>query len=184
MKGDHMGNHTSGSVQTKRLALCAILSGLSLAVLYIGALSGIFDLCAVIVGALCTAFTVLEIGGIYPWLTGAVTGVLCILLLPDKFVALEYIALGGLYPILKSFLERLGKLPSWVLKLVYFNCALTVCVLVSAYVLHSEEFTSAAWYILYGVGNVFFVIYDVALTSFISIYVLRLRKRLKIKGLK
>lgn len=179
-----MENHTSGFKQTKRLAVCAILSGLSLAVLYVGALSGIFDLCAVIVGALCTAFTVLEIGGIYPWLTGAVTGVLCILLLPDKFVALEYIALGGLYPILKSFLERLGKLPSWILKLVYFNCALTVCVFISAFVLHSEEFASAAWFLIYGAGNVFFVIYDVALTSFISVYVLRLRKRLKIKGLK
>ena len=109
---------------------------------------------------------------------------MCILLLPDKFVALEYIALGGLYPILKSFLERLGKLPSWILKLVYFNCALTVCVLVSAFVLHSEEFASAAWFVIYGAGNVFFIIYDVALTSFISVYVLRLRKRLKIKGLK
>ena len=50
----------SSHKQTKRIALCAILSGLSLAVLYIGALSGIFDLCAVIVGALGIAFVVLE----------------------------------------------------------------------------------------------------------------------------
>lgn len=179
-----MENHTSGFKQTKCLAVCAILSGLSLAVLYVGALSGIFDLCAVVIGALCTSFTVLEIGGIYPWLTGTVTGVLCVLLLPDKFVALEYIALGGLYPVLKSFLERLGKLPSWIWKFVYFNCALTVCVFISAFVLHSEDFASAVWFVIYGVGNIFFVIYDVALTSFISVYVLRLRKRLKIKGLK
>ena len=179
-----MENHSSGFKQTKRLALCAILAGLSLAVLYVGALSGIFDLCAVVVGALCTAFVVLEIGGIYPWLTAAVTGTLAVLLLPDKFVALEYVVLGGLYPIIKSFFERFGRILSWVLKLIYFNCALTVCVLLSMFVLQSQDFVSASWIVIYAAGNVFFVIYDIALTSFISVYVLRLRKRLKIKGLK
>ncbi len=174
----------SSHKQTKRIALCALLSGLSLAVLYLGALSGIFDLCAVIVGALCIAFVVLEIGGIYPWLTGAVTSVLCLLLLPDKFVALEYVVLGALYPIIKSFFERFGKIPSWVLKLVYFNAALTVCVLLTMFVLHSQDFVSASWLVIFAAGNVFFVIYDIALTSFISVYVLRLRKRLRIKGLK
>lgn len=179
-----MENHSSGFKQTKRLALCAILAGLSLAILYVGALSGIFDLCAVVVGALCTAFVVLEIGGIYPWLTTAVTGTLAVLLLPDKFVALEYVVLGGLYPIIKSFLERFGRILSWTLKLIYFNCALTVCVLLSMFVLQSQDFVSASWIVIYAAGNVFFVIYDIALTSFISVYVLRLRKRLKIKGLK
>lgn len=179
-----MEHPSSGFKQTKRLALCAILAGLSLAVLYLGSLSGIFDLCAVVVGALCTAFVVLEIGGVYPWLTGAVTGVLAVLLLPDKFVALEYIVLGGLYPILKSFLERFGRVFSWILKLIYFNCALTICVLLAMFVLHSQDFVSASWILIYGAGNVFFVVYDIALTSFISVYVLRLRKRLKIRGLK
>ena len=179
-----MENHSSSFKQTKRLALCAILAGLSLAVLYVGAISGIFDLCAVVVGALCTVFVVLEIGGVYPWLTAAVTGVLAVLLLPDKFVALEYIVLGGLYPIIKSFFERFGKILSWVLKLIYFNCALTVCVLLSMFVLQSQDFVSASWIVIYAAGNVFFVIYDIALTSFISVYILRLRKRLKIKGLK
>ena len=174
----------SSHKQTKRIALCAILSGLSLAVLYIGALSGIFDLCAVIVGALGIAFVVLEIGGIYPWLTGAVTGILCLLLLPDKFVALEYLVLGALYPIIKSLLERFAKILSWALKLIYLNSALTVCVLLAMFVLHSQDFVSASWPVIFAAGNVFFVIYDIALTSFISVYVLRLRKRLKIKGLK
>ena len=174
----------TGLKQTKRIALCAILAGCSLALMYVGALSGIFDLCAVVFGALCIAFTVLEIGGMYPWLTAAVTGVLCLLLLPDKFVAMEYIVLGGLYPILKSGMERLRPLFAWALKLLYFNCALTASVLLAAFVFHSEEFTGALGPVIYALGNVFFIIYDVALTSFISVYVFRLRKRLKIKGLK
>ena len=79
--------------KTVKLTLCAALSGLSFIALYLGTIAGVFDLCAVVVGALCMAFAVIEFGGVWPWLVCAVASVLSFVLLPDKMVALEYIFL-------------------------------------------------------------------------------------------
>lgn len=170
--------------QAKRLAVCAILAGSSLAVLYVGALSGILDLCAVVVGAVCIVFTVIEIGGPYPWLTAAVTGTLCLLLLPDKLVALEYVALGGVYPILKAPMERPHPALRWTLKLLYFNGALTAYYLLATLVLHTEDFAEVLAIFVYLAGNLFFVVFDRFLTTAVFLYLTRYRKRFRIKGLK
>lgn len=166
---------------TKKLAVCAMLASLSFVLMYLGALSGVFDLCAVTLGALGCAFAVIEIGGGWPWLVAAVAGTLSLLLLPDKFAAMEYIALGGIYPIIKSYIERLPSFSAWAVKLLYFNGVLTVALTVAKYILHVAEDWAAFNVIVYALSNIFFVIFDIALTMFISVYIVRLRKRFKFK---
>ena len=170
--------------RTMKLTICAILAGLSFACLYVGTVTGVFDLCAVVIGAVCTAFVVIELGGMWPWLTCAVAGVLSFVLLPDKMAAFEYIFLGGAYPILKYYFESRKKVTSWLLKLVYFNVALTTTLVVAKLVFPNDE----AWQIMgpaaYILGNGFFVLYDYLLTTFISYYYRVLRGKLKIKNLK
>ncbi len=166
---------------TKKIAVSAMLAALSFVLLYLGTLTGVLDLCAVTLGALGCAFAVIEMGGIWPWLVAAVTGVLSLLLLPDKFPALEYIVLGGIYPIIKSYVERLPKIPAWVIKLLYFNGMLTLCLLTAKYLLVIDEDWAALSMAVYVFANVFFVVFDVALTTFISVYIIRLRKRFKFK---
>ena len=168
---------------TLKLTLCAVLAGLSFACLYLGNLTGVFDLCAVVVGALCTAFAVIEFGGVWPWLLCAVTSVLSLVLLPDKMVALEYIFLGGIYPILKRAFESRGRLISLALKAVYCNVSLTVVVLLIKFVFVSEENASMIVWLIYLVGNAFFFIFDYSLTTFISFYLFRLRRKLRIKDM-
>ena len=167
-----------------KLTLCAMLSGLSFVSLYLGTLTGVFDLCAVVIGALCTVFAVIEFGGAWPWLVTAVTTVLSFVLLPDKMVAFEYLFLGGAYPILKSLFERRKKLLSYLFKLVYFNAALTVTLLTAKLLFPGDE----AWQIFgplaYLVGNGFFLFYDYALTTLISAYLFKFRKKLKIKDMR
>ena len=165
----------------KRLCAAGVLSALGFAFMYFGALTGVLDLCAVVVGAVCCAFAVIELSGMWPWLVATVTGALCLLLLPDKFAALEYIALGGLYPILKAYFERLPRVPSWCLKVVCFNLMLTACLLLARFVLGIGEDWVALNVAVYAVANAFFVLYDVALTTFISFYLKRIRGRLKIR---
>lgn len=166
---------------TKKLTFAAILSALGFVIMYLGTLTGVFDLCSVVIGSLCCAYAVIEMGGIWPWLIASVTGTLCIVFLPDKFCALEYIALGGLYPILKAVLERLPRVLSFVLKLCLFNLMLTVCLLLAKYLLGiSEDWVTFNW-VIYLVCNVFFVFYDYALSVFISYYMVKLRHRLKIR---
>ncbi len=168
-------------MQSKRLVFASLLCALSFVFMYIGNLTGVFDLCAVVVGAVCTIFAAIEMGGAWPWLVFAVTGVLCALLLPDKFIAMEYIALGGLYPILKAFFEKLPKIPSWAVKIVSFNIMLAACLALAKFVLGMQEEYIAFDIIVFAAGNVFFVIYDIALTVFIAYYFQYIRSKLKIR---
>lgn len=170
--------------KTVKLSLCAALAGLSFIALYLGTVTGVFDLCAVVVGALCTAFAVIEFGGVWPWLVCAVASVLSFVLLPDKMVAFEYVFLGGVYPILKYYFESGKKVTSWILKMVYFNVALTAVLLVAKFVFPGDESWQILGPITYVLGNAFFVIFDYAMTTFITFYLVRLRKRLKLKNLK
>lgn len=171
----------NGNNYTKKLAVSAMLAALSFVLMYIGALSGVFDLCAVTLGALGCAFAVIEMQGLWPWLVAGVTSVLCLILLPDKFAALEYVVLGGVYPIVKSYCERLPKVYSWIVKLVYFNVLLTGCLFVAKYVFVIQEEWLALNVAAYAFANVFFVIFDIALTMFVSLYLVRFRKRFKFK---
>ncbi len=170
--------------KTLKLSICAILAGFSFACLYLGTVTGVFDLCAVVVGALCVAFAMIEFSGMWPWLVCAVTSVLSFILLPDKMVGFEYLFLGGVYPILKYYFESKKPVISWVLKFVYFNVALTLTLLVAKFVFPNDEAWQIMGVLAYVLGNMFFVVYDYSLTSFISFYFRVLRKKLKIKNMK
>lgn len=166
---------------TKRLVAASILAAISFVFMYLGTLTGVMDLCAVVVGALCCAFAVIELKGIWPWLIFAVSGTLCLIFLPDKFCALEYIALGGLYPIIKEYLERLPGVISWVLKISVFNVLLTACLALAKFVFAVPADEIGFGIVVYLVGNAFFILFDYALTVFITYYLKRLKTRLKIK---
>lgn len=168
-------------VNTRRLVVSAILSAVSFVIMYLGTLTGVMDLCAVVVGAVCCAFAVIELSGIWPWLVCAVTSVLCLVLLPDKFCALEYVALGGIYPILKSLFERLPAAVSWTLKAIAFNLLLTACLVVGKFIFGLKDEWVAFNIVVYLLGNITFFIFDIALTTFISYYFKRLRGKLKIR---
>ncbi len=175
--------------KSKRIAVSALLAAISFVALYMGALTGVFDLCAVVVGALCVTFAKIEMGKWYPYLIAAVTFALSFLLLSDKIVAFEYLFLGGIYPILKYFAESLkGKVAEWAVKLVYFNAVLAVFFLLSKFVFISGEDTlfGGSFLVVAVVVlalNGFFVFYDYAMTRFISYYVYFLRKKLKIRDI-
>ena len=177
---------------TKRIAVSALLAAISFVALYLGALTGVFDLCAVVVGALCVTFAKIEMGGWYPHLIGAVTFALSFLLLTDKMVAFEFLFLGGIYPILKAYAENLGRKAgnwaSWTVKMVYFNAALALFLVFAKFVFTagnedlfglSPAMIAAAVVLV----NAFFVFYDYAMTRFISYYLFVLRKKLKIRAL-
>ncbi|MBQ7835769.1 MAG: hypothetical protein IJ389_00770 [Clostridia bacterium] len=168
---------------TLKLTLCAVLAGLSFVAMYLGNITGVFDLCAVVVGALCMAFAVIEFGGVWPWLVCFVTSVLSLVLLPDKMVALEYIFLGGIYPILKRVFENRGRIISLILKAVYCNVALTVVIVLIKFVFVTAESSAMIVWLIYLIGNAFFFIFDYSLTTFITFYLLRLRKKLRIKDM-
>jgi hypothetical protein len=104
--------------------------------------------------------------------------VLAFLLLPDKFMALLFGLLFGLYAIVKNLVERLRVLPlEYVLKLLFFNASFTVIYFVmGAAVLSSLPEQLGVTWVLYLVGNVVFLAYDYGFGKLIGLYMARVYK--------
>lgn len=149
--------------------------------LYFGSLIEVLDLSMAALASMLVIFAVIEIGGIYPYAIYAVTGVLAVILLPVKVPAVYFLLFSGYYPIIKEKFERFSRVLEWILKIVCFNIALSAFMLVSKYVLMLSNEIDLFAVIIYVFGNGVFVLYDVALTRLIRFYIVKLRKRFKIK---
>lgn len=106
--------------QSRKIALCGVLCGLTVVVLLLGGLFSLAVYCAPLL-AMAALLPVLEEYG--PGSAGAAYGavaILALLLVPDRETALVYVFFGW-YPILRP---RIAALPSLPVRLV---CRLGVC---------------------------------------------------------
>jgi len=169
---------------TKRLTICAVITTLGVIVLSLGSILEVLDLSAAALAGILVTIVVIEVGGIWPWLVWAATGLLS-LLLPLKTAAIFYLIFAGYYPILKEKIEMLGsRLLQWVIKLLMMNTALTLVILVTKYILVLPDETLDWTWLIYPLANTAFVLFDIALTRLITVYLFKWRKKLGIKGLK
>lgn len=165
---------------TRLLSLASVLSALGVILLYLGSIITVLDLTMVAIASLIVAFAVIEMKGRYPVMIWGVTSFLSLLLLPDKFGALCYLLLCGIYPILKPHLDRLGRLLSILLKLLGFNLLLTAMLAAAIFLFHlPEEEIGLTWF-FYPLGNLAFLLYDIALTRLTLLYFARFRRLLKV----
>ncbi len=167
----------------KRAAICGVFAAACVVLLYLGSMT-VFDLSTIVVCAIVTMIIKVELGGSgYPWLFVAVTGLLALLLIPSKLLAVEYILIGGVYPLIKAVFEKFRPLFAWPLKVSVLGCMVLLEIIVSKFLFVSEEaridFTAPAILL----ALVFAVLYDVALSVVISSYILKIRKKLGLKKL-
>ncbi len=168
--------------QTRKLTTCAMLTALGVVLLYLGSMIELVDIALAVLASLLCVFAVIEYGGSAPWLVFAVTGILSLILLPQKTPAVMYLLFFGYYPILKEKLERRSRVVSWVLKELVFNASLALMLLLSHTTMvapGAEPLLLYAAFVL--LAEVVFPIYDIALTRLISLYLYRLRRRFRIK---
>ncbi len=163
--------------RTKRLAICAMLSALGVVILYFGALLEIFELCVVGLAAMLMVPVVIEYGRGYPWGIYLTTTALSLLLLPQKMPGVVYL-LFGFYPIVKAYLERL---PRWIC----FICKQGIFILIEAAVVVASNLILGVedmplWYdaSLVLLGYATLVLFDIALTKLITLYMRKYRDRL------
>lgn len=164
---------------TKKLAFAALMSALGVAFMYAGAMLEVLDLSTAALASICVLLVLTEIGGRYAWLTYAVTGVLSMLLLPQKFAGILFLGFLGFYPMAKAFFER--KFRGWlclVLKILLLNLCVFLMLLAVRYTM-----AEALWFeiMTLALANIVFVVYDVALTRLLRAYVFVWRKKLKMK---
>lgn len=163
---------------TRRTALGGVLAAGSLAVMWLAcvfptgqlgltAAAGLFPIGAVIAGG--------RAAGLLCWAAASVLG---LLLLPDKGVALLYLCFLGLYPAVKSRLETgKSRAAEWLGKLIFFNLALSLCWFVfrALFLPVLPQWLGEKTWLVYLLGNVVFLVYDIALTRLIGAVMVRLR---------
>ena len=166
--------------RSSRVALGGVLAGLGVAVMYLGSFIEVLDLSVAVLASLFCIVAVIEINR--KWALGiyVATAVLSVLLLPNKFPAAVYLMFAGFYPILKEILE--GKIRSrvavYAVKMLIFNVAFAAIIAASVFVLRLPVYEGWMLLALILLGNVVFVVYDIALTRLITVYLVTIRPRL------
>lgn len=117
----------------------------------------------------------LECGVRWSFAAYAAVTFLSFLVVPSLEAKMMFAVFFGYYPALKLLLDRLSKVPRWLLKLAVFNTAMVVGYLLLLFVFGLDMDT----FVLFGVnlplvflllGNVVFWIYDRALVSIVIMY--------------
>ena len=170
------------SERTRAIAVCAMLAAIGVVVLYLGSLIDVLDISMAVIASLFAVVAVIEYGGVAPWAVFAVTAIVSLIILPNKAPALMYAAFLGFYPIVKEKLEKIrSKIASWVLKEIIFNVCLVVMMAAAKHFLIPLDNMFVFEIIFFGLANVTFVVYDIALTRLISTYLFSIRKKFRIK---
>jgi len=166
---------------TRRLTVCAMLCALGVVLLYLGAIIEVIDISAAVLASLLAVLAVIEYGRVWAWVVYGVTGLLSLLLLPSKLPALMYVLFFGFYPILKERIECMKtKVWQWTIKEAVFNIALVLMLWLSSFFM-SKDAMMIELILVFSLGaNVVFVLYDVAMTRLISLYIYKLRSRFRI----
>ena len=165
------------SRKVSRVALGGVLAALSLVLLYLSALAPTGRIGIVAVAGLVPAVGVVSGGLGTGFLCYGAAGILGLILVPDKGCALLYAAFFGLYPMVKSAVERLRKLPlELLLKLVFFDLVLTVFLFgLSGLLFPLLPELLQRPLPLYLAGNAACLIYDYGFSKLITCYAARMR---------
>lgn len=170
---------------TMRIVLCGIIAALSLALMMLTGIIPIGTYAFPCFAGIFISAVVIEYG--YRWAAGVyvVVSLLSVFLSGDKEAVVFFIMLFGYYPIIKGIFE--GKIKNrvlqYILKLLVFNAAIIASFFIGTFILSisPEEYTIMGLYLPWVfllAGNIFFIIYDFAVTVFVAQYIRKLRGKI------
>lgn len=169
------------SANSAKIAVCGILTALSVAALVLTGFLGVLTYAApMLIGGLLIV-PVKEYGTVTSVTMFAAVSILAMILVTDKELALFYLMLFGHYPIVQPYVNRLTSRPLRALiKAGIFNGCSALAILLASFVLHITFFDpdSPIWMLLlfyFAVGNFAFAFYDHALWEFYGLYDLKVR---------
>lgn len=159
-----------------------MLTALGVALLWFGAVTDILDISMCFASSVIIAFSCIELGKKASVFIYLATGILSFIMLPTKFISLIYIIFVGNYPLLKNLAESKIKNGAllMIIKTVYFCAAIGASLLISRYILLIKD-GLAIELITFFLGIVACILYDFVLTRLISLYLVKLRKRLGVE---
>ena len=178
--------------KTKKIAVAAILSSLGIIFLALGSLIEVLDLSSAAIAGFAVVAAVIELGGGYPAMIYFAVSILAVLMLPNKFPAVFFIFFGS-YPIFKYHFERFHPVLAWAVKFSMFNIffafmIVSVNFLVGRGVLplsgdgHLSDVFGDFKIIIFAVANFAFLLYDIAMTRIINLYIVKIRRIIGLKN--
>ena len=171
--------------QSSKCALGGIVAALSLVMMISVAIIPFLTYALPAAAGMLIVFMVVETDKKWAFGVYCTVAILGMLLVPDKEVAVMYLAFFGYYPILKSLIE--AKIPTalgWIIKVLTFVSTMVVSYylmikLMGVTIDETEDFGMMAYPILLGMGTLAFVMYDIALTKMITLYMMKWQKHFK-----
>ena len=166
---------------TKKITLCAVLSALSVAIMYFGSLTEVFDISAACIASITVFFCVEELGKKYAFAVYSVVSVLSFIILPLKWVAAYFTFFFGIMPVTKKTFEKTGKILSWVLKALVFNVEAFLFYFVAEKLDFFEENEKTLPYllVLLIMANLVFVLADILYDRIYRMYQIKFQARIR-----
>lgn len=173
---------------TMRIAVCGVISALSLALMLLTGLVPVGTYAFPCFAGILLAAIVIEYKWKWALLVYAVVSALSLFLSNDKEAVVFFIMLFGYYPTLKNLIEsklqpKFGKLAGYIIKFLIFNASAVAAFFITTLLLAipADEYTLFGFYVPWVfliIGNIFFLIYDYAISVFAAQYVCRLRNKI------
>lgn len=168
--------------QNAKITLCAITAALSTTIMLVSYFPYLTYAVPAISG-LVLMMPLIEINYKWSLCAYAVSGVLSLLLAEPESASM-FVFFFGYYPIVKSLIERLNKIViEWIIKFGVFNLAVVSAYLFITFILgipfdEFGEFGKYGILILLALGNVVFIVYDIAISRMSILYMVRLHKNI------
>lgn len=156
----------------KLTALGGVLLAMTEVCLYLASFVPGFEMTLYAVSSLLAAVMMIESRGKGGWLLYSAASLISLMILPNKLGAVPYILFFGLYPVLKSYIERLKNTKlQLAVKFASFTVLMLILYRLAAGLLFSGTlFENAPFMLIVAGGEVFFLIYDMILSWLIGYY--------------
>ncbi len=172
--------------ESRKIALSGVFGALATVLMLMGGILPFATFAAPAAAGILLVPAAIEFGMKTGYLLYAAIGILSLFVVPDKEMSLIFIFFLGFYPLLKAALERIrSRAIQWLVKFSVFNvCILTMyAIVIFLFPIEAivQEFSSAGLpfcALLLLLGNITFLIYDIAVARVVGLYCLRVRPKL------
>lgn len=169
-----------------RVALGGICSAVCLLLMFSSSFLPMLDYTIPTFAGFMMVVMIVEVDKNWALATYCAVSLLSIFVTPNYEATLLFILFMGYYPILKYYLDqKKNRLLVWAIKLAVFNVAIVIFFLAFQYIFTSvdmlegmEMFGKYAVLVLWAAANLFFFIYDYALTQLTDMYINWFRKKI------
>lgn len=149
-----------------------MLTALGTALIYLVGVMPTLQLALAAIAGFLPAFIVIAGGMRWGIITYAATGLLSLMIVPDKGAALAYILVFGHWPMVKSIIERKvrNRTVEWITKIAAANIVFAVLLAaMKIFVIDISGFGLPVWGLILA-GNICFILYDRCFTGLIAMF--------------